>query len=138
MIVITGFTSGRCPTAVRGTARRGTRKRQAGVFRTPSVGCVALLSGEHAELGRRGDVQLDHQLRAIRLDGAKPNPEFIGNLLVQLAGDDAIEDLTLPGSKHGQARTLSMSLFTCRALCDVATKRALKCIQQRVTLERLL
>src|SRR5205085_703884 len=94
-----------------------------GFSQTSSGGSVALFSGEHAELRRRRDVQLDHQLCAIRLDGTQADPEFISNLLVQFAGDDAIEHLALAESKRRQARTLSTRLVTCRALCDVASKR---------------
>ncbi len=50
------------------------------------------------------DAELGHQLRAIRLDGAQADPKFVGDLLVELAGNNAVEDLALARRKHRQAR----------------------------------
>jgi hypothetical protein len=56
---------------------------------------MAQLLGLPGEAGYRDRAELRHYVGTVRLDSAFRNSEFIGDLFVELAGDDAIEDLTL-------------------------------------------
>jgi hypothetical protein len=49
------------------------------------------------EFKRRADSQLRHDLRTLRLDGAFRNSKCFGNLLIEIAGNDAIKYLALAG-----------------------------------------
>src|SRR5260221_12691541 len=90
----------------------------------PLTGRVALLSGKPAELCCRVDAELLHQLRAIRLDGTQADPEFIGDLLVELADNNPIKDLTLAGRKDCQTHALPIRLVARRSPRVIAGERA--------------
>src|SRR3954463_8756383 len=95
------------PLRPRRASRRDTKR--AGVSRTwrrSSGRCVVPLPGKHAEFAGRRYAQLDHQLRAVRFDGAQTDTELIGDLLVEFARDDAVEDVMFARRQHLQSRTL--------------------------------
>ena len=80
-----------------GARGRRIRKRRRRVGYWPLRGRIAQFPRQPAKLGRRIDTQFFHQLGAIRLDRAQSDAEFIGDLLVELARNDAIEDFALSG-----------------------------------------
>src|ERR1700693_6388727 len=88
------------------------------------------LLGQCAQLGRRVDAKLQHHLGALCLYGALTDTELVGDLLVELAGDDTIKDLALTGRKRLDARTQMMSGSAHLSLQLIENKRAFKCIEQ--------
>jgi hypothetical protein len=79
--------------------------------------------GQSAQFGHRADLQLGHELGALRLDGAFYDLQLIGDLFVKLTGDDTIEDCTLAGVQRGKARAQPSRFRTGRALDRVTRAR---------------
>src|SRR3954468_1180291 len=88
------------------------RRCTKGQTKTPPASAlrVALFAGEPAELGGRVDAELFHQLRAVRLDRAQADAKVVGDLLVEPARDDAIEDFAFTRREHRQALARSLRL----------------------------
>ncbi len=85
--------------ARRGSRRAGRPSRAAGSGR----GAVAQALGETAELRRGADAQLGEHLGAVGLDRAFGDPQLAGDLLVEPAGDDELEDLALARGERREA-----------------------------------
>ena len=81
-----------------------------------SVGQLSQLLGQPAEFGRRGNAQLRHELRAMQLDGAFRDLQLFGDLFVELAGDDTLEDGQFAGRERSKARAQPLRFSTGRAL----------------------
>ena len=62
-------------------------------------GAEAELVGKADELGEPGGLHLPHDLAAMHLDGHLADPELAGDLLVEPAGDDEAQDLSLAGGQ---------------------------------------
>ena len=84
--------------------------------RGSAIGEVSQPLGQPAELGRRAGAELGHDLRALQLDGALGDAQIVGDLLVEPAGDDAVEDFALARGEQGEARPQPVRLVAGRAL----------------------
>src|SRR6478672_5535998 len=80
--------------------------------------------------GHRPDAQLGHDRLAMDLDGAFVDPEVAGDLLVEPAAQDVVEDLALARADRGEAGTKLVAMRPLLALLLVACKRATHSIEE--------
>ena len=95
------------------------------------------LVGDLHQLGDRRDPHLLHHVRTVRLDRALGGAEIGGNLLVELAGDDAGEDLALARRERLVAGAQRTQPFPGRPRLRIARERGPHRSEQRIAADRL-
>src|SRR5438270_1606396 len=100
-------------------------------------GAEAELVGKADELGEPGGLHLPHDLAAMHLDGHLADPELAGDLLVEPAGDDEAQDLSLAGGQGLKACPQFGEAHLVGAADAVLFKRDTDRIEQILVAERL-
>src|SRR5438067_9063601 len=100
-------------------------------------GAEAELVGKADELGEPGGLHLPHDLAAMHLDGHLADPELAGDLLVEPAGDDEAQDLSLAGGQGLEAGPQFGEAYLVGAADAVLFKRDTDRIEQILVAERL-